>query len=361
MKKVFHLAPLQKIEFLSKQDLAMVALLSFRRHRSGRAGMAAWKIATVAAVLAGTLAIGAAQAADYPAKPVRMIVPLAMGGGSDIVGRIVAVALADHWGQPVVVDNRPGAGSTLGTALAAKATPDGYTVLVSSSSIAISPALYKKLPFDVVRDFVPVTLIASQPSILAVHGAVQARTVRELIALAKANPGKLAYGSAGAGSATHLGSELFKYTAGVDLLHVPYKSAGLATTALLVGEVQLLVTNMASVLPHIKSGRVRALGITSLQRSPLAPEVPTVAESGLPKFEYATWYGMLAPAGTPSAIVTRIQTDIAKVLGPPKVRERLSQQGLDVLATSPGDFARYLAEELTRWQTVVKAAGISLQ
>jgi len=320
--------------------------------------MAVWKIAVV---FVGVLAVGAAQAADYPTKPVRMIVPLAMGGGSDIVGRIVAVALADHWGQPVVVDNRPGAGSTLGTSIAAKAAPDGYTLLVSSSSMAISPALYKKLPFDVLRDFAPVTLIASQPSILAVHGAVNARTVPELIALAKAQPGMLAYGSAGTGSATHLGSELFKYAAGIDLLHVPYKSAGLATSALLAGEVQLLVTNMASVLPHIKSGRVRALGITSLQRSPIAPDVPTVAESGLPKFEYATWYGMLVPARTPSAIVTRIQTAIAKVLGAPQVRERLSQQGLEVLATSSGEFGRYLAEEVARWQTVVKAAGITVE
>ena len=316
----------------------------------------------IAAVVAGALAVGAAQAADYPVKAVRMIIPLAMGGGSDIVGRIVAVALADHWKQPVVVDNRPGAGSTLGTALAAKAAPDGYTVLVSSSSIAISPALYKELPFDVRRDFVPVTLIASQPSILAVNASVQARTVPELIALAKAaKPRKLSYGSAGSGSATHLGSELFKYAAGIDLLHVPYKSAGLATTALLSGEVQLLITNMASVLPHLKSGRVRALGITSLQRMPLAPEIPTVAESGLPKFEYATWYGMLAPAGTPSAIVTRIQTVIAKVLSAPQVRELLSQQGLDVRATSSSEFASYLTEELARWQTVVKAAGISLE
>ena len=193
------------------------------------------------------------QAGTYPTKPVRMIIPLAPGGGSDIVGRMLAQALTDHWNQTVVVDNRPGAGSTVGTAIAAKAQPDGYTTLVSSSSIAISPALYKNLSFDIKRDFRVVTLIASQPSLLAVHSSVPAKNLKEFIALAKSRPGKLEFGSAGPGSATHLGTELLKFTAGVDLLHVPYKSAGLATVALLAGETQVLLTNMASLLPHIKT------------------------------------------------------------------------------------------------------------
>ena len=198
----------------------------------------------------------------YPSKPVRMVVPLAPGGGSDIVGRILAQALSEHWGKSVVVDNRPGAGSAVGTSIAAKAAPDGYTTLVSSSSMAISPALYKNLDFDVSRDFAGVTLIASQPSMLVVHPSVKAATVKELLALAKASPGKLPYASAGIGSATHLGTELLLYASKVEMLHVPYKSAGLATNALVSGEAQVLLTNMASVLPHVASGRLTALGIS---------------------------------------------------------------------------------------------------
>ena len=224
----------------------------------GRAVLAT--LALLALVSTNTVAaqgLPRASSGDYPTKPVRMIVPLAPGGGSDIVGRIIALELVNHWGQSVVVDNRPGAGSTVGTSIAAKAPADGYTLLVSSSSIAISPALYKNLDFDIKRDFAGVTLIASQPSILAVHSSVPVNSVKELIALARAHPGKLTYASAGPGSATHLGTELLKYTAGIDLLHVPYKSAGQATSALLSGETQILVTNMASVLPHVKSGRIK--------------------------------------------------------------------------------------------------------
>ncbi len=299
--------------------------------------------------------------AEYPIKPVRMIVPLAPGGGSDIVGRILAAALTDYWGQSVVVDNRPGAGSTLGTSIAAKSPPDGYTWLVSSSSIAISPALYKDLPFDVRHDFKGVTLIASQPSILAVHASVPATTVRELIALAKIHPGKLTYGSAGVGSATHLGGELFQYEAAIAFLHVPYKSAGLATTALLSGEVQLLITNMASVLPHLKGGKITALGVSSAKRSPLAPDLPTIAEAGIPGFEYATWYGMLMPAGTPNDVVARVHADAAKVLRTPQVQERLTTQGLDVYANSPAEFEAYLTSEIAKWDRVVKVARIKLE
>jgi tripartite-type tricarboxylate transporter receptor subunit TctC len=299
-------------------------------------------------------------AAGFPARPVRVIVPLAPGGGSDIVARIAAAALGESWGQTVVVDNRPGSGSVVGTALAAKAQPDGHTVLVSSSSLAISPALYTKLPFDIRRDFVPVTLIASQPSLLAVHASVPAANVKELLALARAQPGKLTYGSAGPGSATHLGSELFRLAGGIELLHVPYKSAGLATNALLSGEAQVLITNMASLLPHVKGGKVRALGVTSQKRSALAPDVPTVSEAGLPKFEYLTWYGMMAPAGTPKAIVDALQRDTARALRTQSWSERFTQQGLDVLVTAPAEFSRFLAAELVRWDTVVRKAGIRI-
>jgi tripartite-type tricarboxylate transporter receptor subunit TctC len=308
-----------------------------------------------------SLAVGEAlAAAAYPVRPVRVIVPLAPGGGSDIVARIAAAALGEAWGQTIVVDNRPGAGSVVGTSIAAKAAPDGHTLLVSSSSLAISPALYKDLPYDLRRDFMPVSLLASQPSVLAVHASVQAATVRELQALAKSQPGRLAYGSAGPGSATHLGSELFRLAAGIELLHIPYKSAGLATGALLSGEAQVLLTNTASVLPHLKGGKVRALGVTSLKRIALAPDIPTLAESGLPKFEYLTWYGMVVPAGTPKAVVDVLYRDTEKALRQPAFLERFTQQGLDVLVTAPAAFGRFLESELQRWDTVVKKAGIKV-
>ena len=304
--------------------------------------------------------VEALAAAAYPVRPVRVIVPLAPGGGSDIVARIAAAALGEAWGQTIVVDNRPGAGSVVGTSIAAKAAPDGHTLLVSSSSLAISPALYKDLPYDLRRDFMPVSLLASQPSVLAVHASVQAATVRELQALAKSQPGRLAYGSAGPGSASHLGSELFRLAAGIELLHIPYKSAGLATGALLSGEAQVLLTNTASVLPHLKGGKVRALGVTSLKRIALASDIPTLAESGLPKFEYLTWYGMVVPAGTPKAVVDVLYRDTEKALRQPAFLERFTQQGLDVLVTAPAAFGRFLESELQRWDTVVKKAGIKV-
>ena len=297
---------------------------------------------------------------DYPTKPVRMIVPLAPGGGSDIVGRVLAMALTEYWGQSVIVDNRPGAGSAVGTSIAAKAAPDGYTLLVSSSSIAISPALYKNLNFDIKRDFAGVTLIASQPSILAVHSSVPANSLKELIGFAKQQPEKLAYASAGPGSATHLGMELLKHSAGISVLHVPYKSAGLATSALLSGEVQILLTNMASVLPHVKSGKIRALGVSSLKRSPLAADVPTVSEAGVPGFEYATWYGMLVPAAAPRTRIGRLHADITKIIKVPQVQERFVSQGLEILGTTPAEFEAYLAAEVAKWEKVVRAAGISV-
>jgi tripartite-type tricarboxylate transporter receptor subunit TctC len=312
-------------------------------------------------------AVGSAAAAaadvgqDYPVKPVRMIVPLAPGGGSDIVGRIVALELTALWGQSVVVDNRPGAGSVVGTSMAVKSAADGYTLLVSSSSLAISPALYKNLDFDVQRDLAAVTLLASQPSILAVQASVPAATAKDLIALAKAQPGSLKYGSAGTGSATHLGSELLKYAGHIDLLHVPYRSAGQATSSLLAGETQILLTNMASVLPHAKSGRIRVLGISSLKRSSLAPDVPTIAESGLPGFEYMTWYGMLVPVATPKPLVSRLYTGTAKVLKTAQGRERLTAQGLEVHGSTPDEFAKYLHAEVEKWNKVIKAAGVRIE
>jgi tripartite-type tricarboxylate transporter receptor subunit TctC len=304
---------------------------------------------------------GTAVVQRYPERPVRMIIPLAPGGGSDIVGRIVAGGLAAPWQQTVVVDNRPGAGSAVGTGIAARAPADGHTLLVSSSSMAITPALYERLAFDIQRDFDPVTLIASQPSILAVHPAVAAASVGELLALVKTQPGKLAFASAGHGSATHLGTELLQHAAGLRMLHVPYKSAGQATTALLAGESQVLLTNMASLLPHVRSGRIRALGVSSVRRSALAPEVPTIAESGVPGFEYQTWYGMLVPAGTPKAVVQHIQRTTAAVIQSGVARQQLTGLGLTVYGTSPSEFNAYLADEIGKWRRVVRRAGVRME
>lgn len=310
-------------------------------------------------LLAIAVAPLARGAADFPQKPIRMVVPLAPGGGSDIVGRLVATALADHWRKPVVVDNRPGGGSVVGTGIVAKAPADGYTVLVSSSSFAISPALYKDLQYDARRDFAPVTLLASQPSLLVVHPGVPARTLKELLALVNSKPGQLSYASAGVGSATHLGSELLLHAGKLQVQHIPYKSAGQATTAVLSGEAQLLLTNMASVLPYVGSGKLRALGTSSLTRVALAPDVPTLAEGGLAGFEYATWYGMLAPAATPAAVVSALHEANTRVLRDGVARERLTGQGLLIHAEPPARFARYLDTELKRWQTVIGAAGIT--
>ena len=317
-----------------------------------------WKTYACTAALA--MCSGPAFAIDYPIKPVRMVVPLATGGGSDIVARIVAVALTEHWHKSVVVDNRPGAGSVVGTSIVARAPADGYTMLVSSSSFAISPALYRHLEYDPRRDFSTVTLLASQPSLLVVNAAVPVRTVKELIRFAKTNPGQLAYGSAGVGSATHLGTELLLHTAHIKAQHVPYKSAGQATTAVLSGEAQMLLTNMASVLPHLPGGKVRALAVSSLNRSPLAPDVPTLSESGLKGFEYATWYGAFVPAATPGSRVADIYRAMKTVLAQPATREQLGRQGLQTHASSPDAFKRYLDAELRRWQAVIDAAHITV-
>ena len=301
----------------------------------------------------------ASPSAAYPVKPVRMVVPLAPGGGSDIVGRIVAQALAGQWGQTVVVDNRPGAGGTIGNTIVAKSAADGYTVLVSSSTMAISPALYRNAPSDIIRDFQPVTLLASQPSILAIHPAVPAKSINELVGLMKAQPGKFSFGSAGNGTASHLANEQFAAAAGVKVLHVPYKSAGLAATALLSGEIQFMVTNMATALPQVKSGRLKGLAVTGAQRVPSVPDLPTAAEAGLPGYDYITWYAMLLPAGTPAPVAARIHGDVVGVIRQPQTRARFAAQGLDVHGTSAEEFAAYLKAEVAKWSGVITLAGLN--
>jgi tripartite-type tricarboxylate transporter receptor subunit TctC len=313
------------------------------------------------AMLCAAAAIGQASAAVFPDKPVRMVIPLAPGGGSDIVGRIVAQGLSDHWGRPVVVDNRPGAGSTVGTAIVARTPGDGYTLLVSSSSFAISPALHKDSGFDARRDFAGITLLASQPSLLAVHHAVPAKTLKELLALAQARPGALSYGSAGTGSATHLGTELFLHSAKLKMQHIPYKSAGLATTAVLAGEVQLLLTNAASVLPHVAGGKLRTIGVTARERIAQSPEVPTLHESGLPGFEYTTWYGAWVPAATPRPVQASLHRAFLAALALPVVDGRLVRTGLQTYRMPQAEFAKYVETEMQRWQAVITAAGIKAE
>lgn len=297
----------------------------------------------------------------FPNKPVRMVVPLAPGGGSDIVGRIVAQALGEHWDQQIIVDNRPGAGGTMGNDIVARSTPDGHTVLVSSSTMAIGPALFKNPSSDILKDFTAVTLIADQPSIIAVNTKVPVKSLPDLIALFKKEPGRYAFGSAGNGTASHLANELFKLSAKVDAMHVPYKSAGLASTGLLSGEIQFMVTNMATALPLVRAGRLTGVAVTSTKRVSAAADLPTASEAGLPGFEYTTWYGMLAPAGTPKAVVARVYNDLSGLTRQPRIQERFSAQGLEVRATSPQEFGKYLATEVARWQQVVTAAGIQKQ
>jgi len=317
----------------------------------------------------GACLIGAFFAAEsthaanivFPEKPVRMVVPLAPGGGSDIVARIAAQALTDAWGQTVIIDNRPGAGGSIGTAIVAKAPADGYTALVSSSTMAIGPALFRNIGYDVLKDLVPVSMIADQPSIIAVNPKVPAKTLPELVALFKKAPGKYAFGSAGNGTASHLANELFKLSAKVDTIHVPYKSAGLASTGLLSGEIQYMVTNMATALPLVNSGRLVGVAVTNRQRMNTLPNMPTVSEAGVPGFEYSTWYGMLVPARTSAAIVGRMQDDLEKQSRDPRVAERFSAQGLTVHTSEPADFGKFLAAEVSRWQQVVNVSGIQKQ
>ncbi len=312
-----------------------------------------------AGLLTGHAGAASSETDLFPAKSVRMVVPLAPGGGSDIVARLVAQSLAQRWRQTVVVDNRPGAGGTIGNSIVARAAPDGYTMLVSSSTMAISSALYRDTGADIIRDFQPVTLIASQPSIIAVNAALPATSLQELIALMKARPGKLAFGSAGAGTASHLANVQFTVAAGVDALHVPYKSAGLAATALLSGELQFMVTNMATALPQLKAGRIKGLAVTSTRRVAGAPDLPTAGEAGLAGYDYTTWYAMLLPARTPNPVLSRIHADVVSGIQQRDYRERFAAQGLDVSGTSVDAFRQHLQAEVAKWRGVVQLAGLT--
>jgi len=310
-------------------------------------------------VVTMTVAAGGALAAsaEFPMKPVRIVSPYPPGGGNDIVSRIIAESLAQEWGQNVIVDNRPGAGGNVGTEAVAKAAPDGYTMVMGSLSHAINASLYSRLPFDPVADFAPVTVIAAGSYILVAHPSLPVKDVKSLVALAKAQPGRINYGSAGNGSGGHLGMELFKLMSGTDIVHVPYKGTAPAMIDTVGGQVTLDMDNMLALLPHVKANRLRALAVTSLKRSPLLPNVPTMDESGYRGFEVSPWFGTLAPAGTPKEIVARISRDTVKVLKTPKVRDRLLEQGAEVVGNTPEEFLQYLKTEVQKWAKVVKATG----
>lgn len=310
----------------------------------------------LAVLLAGLAAPALAQ--PWPAKPVRLIVPFAPGGSTDIVARTVAARLAEQWGQSVVVDNRAGGGTVIGTELVAKSPPDGYTFLVVPAPFTINPSLLAKLPYDALADFTPVTLINTTPLVVVVNPSVPARTVRELIALARANPGKLNFGSSGTGGSNHLAGELFNAMAGVRMVHVPYKGNAPALTDLAGGHVDVVFNGLTSAITLIKAGRIRALAITSARRSDVLPDLPTVDEAGLRGFEAGAWNGLAGPARTPAEIVRRVQADVARTLASPELRERLRAEGSDPVGSSPEEFAKFIREEIDKWAKVVKFAKV---
>ncbi len=313
-------------------------------------------------ILAVTLlAACAAQAQnDFPSRPLRIVVPSAPGGGTDIVARLIAQGLNDRLRQPVVVDNRGGAGGMPAVGTVARAsTPDGYTLMVASNGhLTFGPALYRNLPFDAQKDLAPVMRLAIQPFVVATSAALPATTLKELIALAKAKPGSISYGSGGSGSATHLGTEMLLSMGGIDLLHVPYKGSGPATTALMANEIQVLLVGIATVLPQMAAGRLKVLGVTTTTRSSAAPEIPTVAEAGLPGFDFGVWYGLVAPAATPKPVLARLHREVFALMEQPVLRERFSGAGLEPLRGSVEEFAGSMQRELARWREVVKTADI---
>jgi tripartite-type tricarboxylate transporter receptor subunit TctC len=297
----------------------------------------------------------------YPSKPIQLIVPFPPGGPTDIVGRMVAGKIAEALGQSVVVENRAGAGGTVGSIAASKAAPDGYTLLYgSTSTLAIAPSLYRGLPYDPRKSFAPISLVSRGPILVAVNSQVPARTLKEFIDLAKKEPGKLAYSSAGSGTPPHLAGELFKTVAGVDLLHVPYKGGAPAINDLVGGQVQAIFEGQVALAPHLQSGRVRALAITGDKRSPALPDVPTAAEAGLPQYEANFWSGLVAPSGTPAEAIQKLNAVLVKALASPEVRETLARQGLEAAGNTPQEFAAYISREMEKWSGVVKASGAKL-
>ena len=326
-------------------------------------GKARRSTARCVVTLLAALVLVSAHAQDFPTRPIRLVVPFPPGGGTDVVARAVAPRMSELLGQPVVVDNRAGAGGNIGAELVANAPPDGYTMLMGTvGTHAINPSLYEKMPYDHVKDFVPVVLVAGVPNVLVVNPALPVKSVQELVAYAKANPGKLNFASSGSGTSIHLSGELFKTMTGVQMQHVPYKGSAPALADLAGGQVQLMFDNLPSALALIKGGKLRALAVTSLQRSTALPDVPTVAESALPGFEASSWFGLLAPAGTPKDAVAKVNGEVAKWLATPEAKEKLAAQGAIVASgLTPEDFSRHIATETTKWHKVVKESGAKVE
>lgn len=315
-----------------------------------------WRAASLA--LACGVPFNAMAADPYPVKPVRLVIPYAVGGATDITGRLIAPRLSENLGKQVIVDNRPGGASIPGTDAVAKAPADGYTILMATMSFGANPAIFHKLPFDAQKDFAPVTMVANLPMVVAVHPSVPARSVQQLVALARARPGVLNYGSAGNGSATHLAGELFKNATGANIVHVPYKGGGPAVVAAVSGETSVMVAIVSTVVPHFKSGRLIPLGVGTAKRHPVLPEVPTIAEQGVKGFQVFEWQGIVAPAGTPQPIIEKLNQEFAKALANPDVKERIVGLGADIVTSTPAELGAHIRNEIAKWQKVAKAGGI---
>ena len=319
------------------------------------------KISTLAALVLSLAATSLSQAQTYPAKPVRIIVGLAPGGTTDVFTRTLAQRLTEAWGQTVIVENRPGASGMIGAEAVAKAAPDGYTLLVSpQTSLAVAPALYGKAPYDTAKDFAPVSLLGSTPLVMIVHPSFPAKTFGDFVALAKKGA-PLTFGSGGVGSSPHMTGELISAALGVKMNHVPYKGENPAIADTIGGQIPIMFGNLPVALPHVRSGKVLALATTTARRSPLAPEIPTMSEGGIKDFEMATWYGMLAPAGTPPELVAKIQRDAARVLSDTETRERLTKMGVDLIVNTPEEFRAYLTSEIARYTKIIKSAGLKAE
>ncbi|ACM34303.1 MAG: tripartite tricarboxylate transporter substrate binding protein [Diaphorobacter nitroreducens] len=314
-------------------------------------------LASLAVAAAGALPLGA-LAQNFPTKPITIIVPFSAGGTTDILARIVGQGLTTELGQSVVVDNKPGAGGNIGGSLAAKAAADGYTLFMGTvGTHAINQSLYKKMPFDPVKDFAPLSRVATVPNLLVAHPSQPFKTVKEMIAYAKANPGKITFGSPGSGASPHVSGELFKSMTGTDLLHIPYKGSAPAMTDLLGGQTSVMFDNMPSAIQHVRSGKLRPIAVTTAKRSPELPDVPTIAEAGVPGYEATSWFGMFAPAGTPKPVLDKLHAALIKVLNQADVKKKIAEQGGDVVAETPAQFAAFIKAESVKWGKVVKESG----
>ena len=313
------------------------------------------RLLSVVVCLLFSASLGAQEA--WPSKPIRMILPFPPGGGTDILGRLIADRLAANLGQPVVTENRGGAGGNVGAEAAARSAPDGYTIVLVAPSLAISPTLYSKLNYDPVKDLAPISLVATVPNVMITQPSLPGE-LKEFIALVKAKPGALNFGSGGAGTSNHLAGELFNLVAGTKLVHIPYKGVNLAMQDVLSGNVHLVFIGIPAAAPHIKAGKLRALALVAPRRSAALPDVPTVAEAGLPDFEVTTWYGILAPAGTPRSVIERLNGELLKIMHAPELREKLAATGTDPLTSTPEEFAAYIKREITKWGEVIRKAGV---